>query len=56
MAAAAALQLQDRNTDWVHELERVAAAFDSLPGRHDWPCSGRSTPSRPRTESCRNRP
>ena len=29
--AAAALQLQDRNTDWVHELERVAAAFDSLP-------------------------
>jgi hypothetical protein len=31
MAAAAALQLQDRNTDWVHELERVAAAFDSLP-------------------------
>ena len=31
MAAAAALQLQDRNTDWVHELERIAAAFDSLP-------------------------
>ena len=30
-AAAAALHLQDRNTDWVHELERVAAAFDSLP-------------------------
>jgi hypothetical protein len=29
--AAAALQLQDRNTDWVHELGRVAAAFDSLP-------------------------
>jgi hypothetical protein len=30
-AAAAALQLQDRNTDWVDELERVAAAFNSLP-------------------------
>jgi hypothetical protein len=30
MAAAAALQVHDRNTDWVHELERVAAAFDSL--------------------------
>jgi hypothetical protein len=28
---AAAAQLQDRNTDWVFELERVAAAFDSLP-------------------------
>jgi hypothetical protein len=31
MAAAAALQLQDCNPDWVHELERVAATFDSLP-------------------------
>jgi hypothetical protein len=29
--AAAALQVQDRDTEWVHELERVAAAFDSLP-------------------------
>jgi hypothetical protein len=29
--AAAAVQVQDRNTDWVRELERVAAAFDSLP-------------------------
>jgi hypothetical protein len=31
MAAATALQLQDCNTDWVHELERVAATFDLLP-------------------------
>ena len=30
-AAAAALHFQDRNTDWVRELERVAAVFDSLP-------------------------
>ena len=29
--AAAALHEQDHNADWVHELERVAATFDSLP-------------------------
>ena len=28
---AAAPQLHDHNPDWVHELERVAASFDSLP-------------------------
>jgi len=29
--SAAALQLQDCNTDWVCELDRVAASFESLP-------------------------
>ncbi len=29
--AAAAAQLHDHNADWIHELQRVAAVFDSLP-------------------------